>query len=97
MIWGELMLQDLTNTQNRVVGLKQTLKAIYEDAAVRVYLAEDVDGFVYTKIVTACGEKGVKPVMIPSMAELGNACGIDVGAAAAAIINADRIDMKKNG
>jgi large subunit ribosomal protein L7A len=97
MIWGERMLQDLAHTRNRVVGLKQTLKAIHEDAAVRVYLAEDVDGFVHTKIVTACGERGVTPVMIPSMAELGSACGIDVGAAVAAIIDADRIDMKKNG
>ena len=91
------MLQDLTHATDRVVGLKQTLKAINEDAALRVYLAEDVDGFVHTKIVTACSERGVTPIMIPSMAELGDACGIDVGAAAAAIIAPDRIDMKKNG
>ena len=91
------MLQDLAHTQFRVVGLKQTLKAIYEDAAVRVYLAEDVDGFVHTKIVAACSERGVEPVMIPSMTELGNACGIDVGAATAAIIDAGRIHTKKNG
>jgi len=91
------MLQDLAHTVNRVVGLKQTLKAICEDAAVRVYLAEDVDGFVHTKIITACSERGVTPVMIPSMADLGNACGIDVGAATAAIIDGDRIDMKRTG
>jgi large subunit ribosomal protein L7A len=91
------MLQDLTHTKDRVVGLKQTLRAIHEDAAVRVYLAEDVDGFVHTKIVTACKERGVTPVMISSMTELGNACGIDVGAATAAIIAPDRIHMKKNG
>ena len=91
------MLQDLAGTPNRVVGLKQTLKAIHEDAAVRVYLAEDVDGFVHTKIIAACSERGVDPIMIPSMVELGNACGIDVGAATAAIIDADRMHIKKNG
>lgn len=91
------MLQDLAHSENRVVGLKQTLRAIHEDAAVRVYVAEDVDGFVHNKIVTACKERGVTPVSIPSMKELGDACGIDVGAAAAAIIDAGRIDMKKNG
>lgn len=91
------MLQDLAHAADRVVGLKQTLKAIHEDAAVRVYLAEDVDSFVHNKIVSACGERGVTPVMIPSMMELGDACGIDVGAATAAIIDAGRIHTKKNG
>jgi large subunit ribosomal protein L7A len=91
------MLQDLAGTKDRVVGLKQTLRAIHEDAAVRVYLAEDVDGFVYNKIVTACSACGVEPVLIASMAELGNACGIDVGAATAAIIEPGRMSMKKNG
>jgi len=91
------MLQDLARTTDRVVGLKQTLKAIHEDAALRVFLAEDVDSFVHNKIITACSERGVQPVLIPSMVELGNACGIDVGAATAAIIDAGRIHMNKNG
>lgn len=91
------MLNDLAGTKNRVVGLKQTLKAIHDDAALRVYLAEDVDGFVYNKIVTACQEKGVTPVMIATMSELGSACGIDIGAATAAIVEPDRMNTRKNG
>ena len=56
-----------------------------------------MDSFVHNKIVSACSERGVTPVMIPSMMELGDACGIDVGAATAAIIDAGRIHTKKNG
>lgn len=91
------MLQDLAAAQDRVVGLKQTLKAIHEDAAVRVYLAEDADGFVRNKVVSACRDRGVAPVMIATMRELGNACGINIGAATAAIIEPGRMKAKKNG
>jgi large subunit ribosomal protein L7A len=91
------MLHDLAHTPYRVVGLKQTLRAIHECAAVRVYLAEDVDAFVHNKIAAACGERGITPIMVPSMKELGKACGIDVGAATAAIVAPDSLDKKKNG
>lgn len=67
-----------------VVGLKQLRKALREGAAQTVYLAKDADPRLTEPVEAQCREQGVECLWAPSMAELGAACGIDVGAAAAA-------------
>lgn len=81
------MLQDLTTASSRTVGMKQTIKAVEAGRARVVFLARDVDDYVANKVRNICSKLGVSIVMVDSMKELGEACGIQVGAATAAITN----------
>ncbi|NLY10152.1 MAG: 50S ribosomal protein L7Ae-like protein [Firmicutes bacterium] len=79
------MTADLTSAK-KLVGAKQTLKALQTGQARAVYVAKDADTHVTQPIVQLCSQTGVKVIEVASMAELGKACSIDVGAAVAAII-----------
>jgi large subunit ribosomal protein L7A len=48
-------------------------------------LAKDADVHVTDPIMRACRAKAIPLVRVPSMRELGKACGISVGCASAAI------------
>ncbi|WP_126424783.1 50S ribosomal protein L7ae-like protein [Brevibacillus marinus] len=67
------------------IGIKQTMKAVEAGLVEEVYLSEDADKRLTEKVQRLCEEKGVPVVYVDSMRRLGKACGIDVGAAAAAI------------
>lgn len=79
------MLTEL-KTGPRVVGAKQTRRALNDGRAVRVYLAEDADPGVTGPVAELSAEKGVETVRVPAMREMGQACGIAVGAAVAAVV-----------
>lgn len=70
----------------RVVGAKQTRRAIDSGTAVQVFLAEDADPKVTEPVEALCIQRGVSVEKIASMRELGTACGIAVGAAVAALV-----------
>lgn len=80
------MLHDLTTAAHKTVGTKQTLKAIKAGNAQKVFLAKDVDSHIALKIREECDSRGIKVESVESMKELGNACGITIGAATAAIL-----------
>lgn len=79
------MLQELRNAK-RVVGIKQLRKALRDGTALKVFVADNADERLTAPIKELCEETGVPLVSVPTMAELGEACSIDVGAAVAAII-----------
>lgn len=70
----------------RAVGAHQTTKAITRGAAVEVFIAADAEPKVVAPIVRAAAERGVAVVEVESMTALGRACGIAVGATAAAVL-----------
>ncbi len=78
-------LPDLTQFE-LVVGAKQLKKALKNGRARYVYLAENADPALTEPIAELCRQNDVECAWIPGMAELGHACGIDVGAAAAAVV-----------
>ncbi len=71
----------------KVVGVKQTRRAIDDGRAARVYLALDADPAVTTPVESLCTEKGVPVEKVAQMKELGSACGIAVGSAVAALLH----------
>lgn len=73
-------------TKNKVTGVKQSMKAIREDRAQRVYLAQDAAPSILSPVEEACRAAGVETVPVESMAVLGRTCGIDVGAAVAVVL-----------
>ncbi|MGI6585705.1 MAG: ribosomal L7Ae/L30e/S12e/Gadd45 family protein [Lutisporaceae bacterium] len=82
-------MQELKALQRRTVGLKQTVKAIKNGTAVKVYLAEDADDFIKQSVIDACRDKNLQIIYVSNMKELGDACGIDIGASTAAIKKQD--------
>ena len=79
-------MQELKASRNRIVGLKQTVKAVRNGAAKKVYIAEDADDFIKQSVLNACKDKNLQIIYVSNMKELGGACGIDIGASTAAII-----------
>ena len=69
-----------------VVGVKQLKKALAKGSAQYVFLAENADPALTEPIAALCRERGIGLNWVRSMSELGRFCGIEVGAAAAAII-----------
>ena len=79
------MLDEL-KTQRKVVGIKQLRKALKDGLIIRAYIAENADPQLTQPIEDACKAGNVELVTVPTMAELGRACGISVGAAAAGVL-----------
>ena len=70
----------------KVIGIKQSIKAVEKETAVEVYIADDADARLISPLQQACSNQNVPAIAGHSMEELGRACGIDVGAAAVAIL-----------
>ena len=70
----------------KLIGVKQSSRAIKEGRAGTCYIAEDASEKVTGPIVALCTETGTTLVRVPTMAELGDACGIKVGSAVAVLL-----------
>ncbi|TGB00922.1 50S ribosomal protein L7ae-like protein [Halobacillus salinus] len=68
-----------------VIGTKQTLKAMKNGEVNEVITADDADQSMTAKVVQLAERLNIPHTKVPSMEELGQACGIDVGAATVAI------------
>ena len=79
------MLQELAS-QNKVVGVKQSRKAIDQTRAAKAFFAVDADPMLVEALRQRCEEKGVPVESGFSCAELGRACRISVGASVAVLL-----------
>ena len=79
------MLSELARSK-KVTGLKQTKRAIVDGRARGVYIAEDAETRLRTELSELCRRYGVPEYPAESMRALGRACGVDIGASAAAIL-----------
>ena len=70
-----------------VVGAKQLRKAVRAGRARYVFLAENADPAVTEPLRILCQQHQIQITWVRSMSELGRSCGIEVGAAAAAVVN----------
>jgi len=68
------------------IGTKQTTKMVELRKAVLVYVAQDADPRMTDRIVRLCEEAGIEVAWVMTMDALGETCGIDVGAAMAAVV-----------
>lgn len=69
-----------------VVGAKQLRKALRDGRVQRAYLAENADPAITESLEDLCKENRIEYRWIHSMKELGQLCGIEVGAATAAVV-----------
>jgi len=79
------MLADL-RAANKVIGVKQSKKAVKDGAAAMVYIALDAEKRIIAPIYELCEQTNTPVQEIAAMSELGNAVGIDVGAAVVTVL-----------
>ena len=77
------------NNIKKVIGIKQSIRAIEKGIAEKAYLASDADTRLITPFRQLCAEKNIPLQIVETMKELGESCGIDVGAAAVTQIKTD--------
>ena len=73
-------------SHKHVVGAKQIRKALHSGSARHVFLAKNADPAITEPIEALCQRNNVEYAWVKSMTDLGRACGIEVGAAAAAVV-----------
>ncbi len=75
------MLSDIAGA-DMVVGVKQTRRCLRLGQAARVFLALDADPHLTEELARECLLQGVPVIAQYTMAQLGQAAGIQVGASA---------------
>ena len=80
-----MLLKEIENSK-KVIGSKQVKKAVVKGLASKVYLADDAEPHITTPLRELCRQHEVEVAAIETMEILGNACGIEVGSAAVALI-----------
>jgi len=71
---------------SKVVGVKQSRKAIRDGRAASVFLARDADPAITEPLRSACQEQGIPVDGENSMAQLGHACRLSVGASVVVLL-----------
>lgn len=80
-------LNQIKNSKEKVVGLKQTLRAVQQGRVKTVCVANDVEDYVLRKITELCRSNQIPLVPLElNQKELGRICQIEVGAAVVALL-----------
>ncbi len=74
------------STTARVIGVKQSRRAIRDGLAKEVFLASDADPELIAPLLAMCRRGDIPVTTQYTMRELGQAAGIQVGAAVAALL-----------
>ena len=70
----------------KTIGIKQTLKAVKSNKAETVYVSKDADIKLTGPLIELATQNSLEIIYVDTMKKLGNLCGIDVGASAAAVL-----------
>ncbi|APH13697.1 ribosomal L7Ae/L30e/S12e/Gadd45 family protein [Clostridium botulinum] len=71
---------------NKVVGVKQTVKALKNNTVKTLYVSKDADESLIKPLIELAEENSIDIIKVDTMKELGRLCGIDVSAAIAALL-----------
>ena len=81
-----MSIDAISKSKNKVVGVKQVLKALERDQVECVFIATDVDERIVEPILFLCKERNISVTREITKQELGKACGIQVGATAVGLL-----------
>lgn len=81
-----MSLEELKSS-SKVIGAKQVKKAVSKGLARKVYIAGDAEPHIVEPIKALCQQSNITFEIASSMRALGDACGIEVGSAAVALID----------
>jgi large subunit ribosomal protein L7A len=75
----------IKKAERKVVGTKQTLKALEKGEVSTVIIARDAEDKVIRPVLSLCEANNIEIHYVDSMVQLGRMCGIKVKAAVVAI------------
>lgn len=81
-----MSLDRIRLAKKRTIGTNQTAKALQQDAVKQLFVARDAESRVVAPLIAIANERSVIVEWIDTMKTLGKACGIEVGAATAAVL-----------
>jgi large subunit ribosomal protein L7A len=81
-----MMMMHPLHHNSKVVGTKQTLKALQQRRVIELYIAKDANPEQLKTIIHLAKKQQLPIVEIPTMDELGIACEVEVKTATAALI-----------
>lgn len=70
----------------KVIGTKQTLRALEKDLVTDLYVARDAQTQVTLRVLEVAKTKGIPVVYVDTMVELAKACEVEVKTATAALM-----------
>ncbi|MED4829659.1 50S ribosomal protein L7ae-like protein [Bacillus atrophaeus] len=76
----------VSQAKSIIIGTKQTVKALKRGSVKEVVVAKDADPIFTSSVIKLAKDQGIAVSVVESMKKLGKACGIEVGAAAVAIM-----------
>jgi large subunit ribosomal protein L7A len=79
-------MSDDLRRKNRVVGVKQTRRALEEGRVVCLHVARDADARIIDPLRQLCEQEGIPVELHDTMKQLGKAAGIDVGASVVGVL-----------
>ncbi|MFJ7935186.1 ribosomal L7Ae/L30e/S12e/Gadd45 family protein [Sporosarcina sp. NPDC096371] len=77
--------EKVERAKKTIIGTKQTVKAIRAGIVTAVIIAQDAEERVVAPVMEEATLHGIQVTHVDSKERLGNACGIQVGAAVVAI------------
>src|SRR5947207_1730694 len=89
VLWrmGNMSYDKVKQSKNMYIGTKKATRVVELGQATEVFIAKDADPRITIKMVNLCKRMDIPITFVDSMKMLGKACGIEVGAAMAAVIN----------
>lgn len=81
-----MMLTRLRELGNKVIGTKQTLKALKGDQVEHLFIARDAEVKITRPLIELAHKANVPVTYVKTMGDLGQASGIEVGAAVVAVL-----------
>ncbi len=72
--------------EGKIVGLRQSLKAIKEDRVQKVFIARDVKPEFIKDFMEICEKQKISISYVDTKEQLGQICGIERGATVACIL-----------
>jgi large subunit ribosomal protein L7A len=85
-MFARMSYEKVSQANKLCIGTKQTLKMVEAGLVEHVFVAEDADPRITSKVIQLCKKNNIPIIYVDSMRKLGKACGIDVGAAMAASV-----------
>ena len=77
--------EKVEQAKKTIIGTKQTVKAIRAGIVIEVIIAQDAEERIIAPVMEEAELHDIQVTYVDSREKLGNACGIQVGAAVVAI------------
>jgi large subunit ribosomal protein L7A len=81
----EMSYEKVEQAKKTIIGTKQAVKAIRAGIVIEIIIAQDAEERIIAPVMEEAELHNVQVTYVDSREKLGNACGIQVGAAVVAI------------